>query len=266
MAGRGDTTMARQWWVSCAVADLRAEPHEQAERVSQLVFLTPCDELESSGGWRKVRGPDGYEGWIRATQTCLTTCSAPKWKISHPFVVVQQQGTGQILGWLALDTRVPGDLFGNRILIPWPDGRIGFVLRPVVKPLDWIGTLREFINYAHSLVGIPYLWGGTTPFGFDCSGLVQRLVHFVFNRWIPRDSRDQREQGVRIHKLSQLEPGDLLFFPGHVGIWLGEGRILHASASVGQVTVTLIDPPEGAYAQELREQFLWGVRLASLVI
>ena len=257
--------MSEELYVSAVVADLRREATSHSERVSQALFLTPLVELDSHEGWRRVRTPDGYEGWIKASHTQFLPRLEPQWKVSLPIVEVHEEGTGRILGRLTLDTRIPATLEGDKLRLVWPDGRIGYLPQSVVKPCSWRGGLQDLLDVAQHLVGTPYLWGGTSTFGFDCSGLVQRLFHFVFNRWLPRDSRDQRNVGLRLAELSQLTPGDLLFFPGHVGLWLGEGRMIHASAHAGQVVVTRLDPPEDSYAQKLREAFEFGIRVTDLM-
>jgi len=180
-------------------------------------------------------------------------------------VEVIEEGTGRALGRLTLDTRLPGTLEGDWVCLVWPEGETGLVPRAAVKPCSWTGDCHDLLNLARRLVGTPYLWGGTSTFGFDCSGLMQRLFHFIFNHWLPRDSQDQRNAGVCILEFGQLVPGDLLFFPGHVGLWLGEGRMVHASAHVGQVTVTRLDPPEDPYARRLREMFEFGGRAMDLI-
>lgn len=244
------------------VADLRAEPVDRAERVSQALFLTPLWKLATHEDWYRVRTPGGYEGWIKASHTFIFSGPEPLWKVALPIVEVLAEGTGRVLGRLTLDTRIPGELGEEGIRLAWPDGRLGLIPRAAVQPCSWTGDIQDLLTLAQRLIGTPYLWGGTSAFGLDCSGLVQRLFHFVFNHWLPRDSRDQRKVGARVPQFGQLAPGDLVFFPGHVGLWLGEGRLIHASAHAGQVTVTCLDPPEDPYARRLREMFEFGTRIA----
>lgn len=91
-------------------------------------------------------------------------------------------------------------------------------------------TGDDLVNFASNYLGLPYVWGGTTPSGFDCSGLVQ-YVYKHFGIDIPRTTYEQVKVGQTI-PLEQLQPGDLLFFGGsdihHVGIYVGEGQYIHA--------------------------------------
>jgi len=160
---------------------------------------------------------------------------------------------------MPLDARFSGPAEGNKVFLRWPSGETAWVAKRDVYPAAWVGSGRDLLRLAEGLVGVPYLWGGTTPFGFDCSGFVQRLFHFVFNHWLPRDSQDQQRAGMKILAFSALQPGDLLCFPGHVGLFMGRGVLAHASATLGQVTLTPLEA-EDPYGQELRRGFLFGVR------
>ncbi len=248
-------------WVTTTVADLRREPKDNAERVSQLILFSPCQELEYHEGWWKVQGPDGYQGWIKESLTAPGEPPLPRWKVWVPVVVVRDEKTGRVLGRMPLDARFSGDTGPQGLRITWLDGRVGQVPHEAVRAHHEEGTLADLLSLARELVGVPYLWGGTSPFGFDCSGLIQRLFHVVFNRWLPRDSQDQKECGKKILRLEDLQPGDVLCFPGHVGLWLGQGEMLHASGREHKVAVTRLLPPEGPYGEWLVAKFLWGVRL-----
>ncbi|MGD8719706.1 MAG: NlpC/P60 family protein [Candidatus Zixiibacteriota bacterium] len=109
------------------------------------------------------------------------------------------------------------------------------------------GVRSEIIATARKYLGVPYVWGGTSPDGFDCSGLVQ-TVFSENGIQLPRGSGDQYREGKKISE-KKMEPGDLVFFhtytsgPSHVGIYVGEGKFLHAESSPRGVTITGLDEP-----------------------
>ena len=98
------------------------------------------------------------------------------------------------------------------------------------------------VNVALSLESSPYLWGGTSPYGYDCSGLVQA----IFRRCgvqLPRNSKDQNACGREI-ALGESTSGDLIFFPGHVALHMGDLRIIHATRLRGMVAVESLNPDD----------------------
>ena len=107
-------------------------------------------------------------------------------------------------------------------------------------------TGQEIVNYAQSLKGIPYVFGGTTTKGFDCSGFVQ-YVYKHFGIYLSRSSSTQANDGVYVSK-DDLEPGDVLIFRdtsnsriGHVGLYIGGGQFIHASNSRTGVIISSLD-------------------------
>ncbi len=106
------------------------------------------------------------------------------------------------------------------------------------------GTADELIEYAKEYLGVPYAYGGATPDGFDCSGFTQ-YVAAHFDGYLPHSSSEQYHYGVSIEK-EALKPGDLVFFEtsddsneiGHVGIYIGDGKFIHAPQSGGSVEIS----------------------------
>lgn len=120
------------------------------------------------------------------------------------------------------------------------DGIVGRVTAKQLKT-------DQILQTARSYMGVPYVWGGVSPSGFDCSG----FTHYVFYRngiTIARTSADQYQQGTWVSK-SLLQPGDLVFFetykpgPSHVGIYLGSGKFIHASSGADRVTISELGNP-----------------------
>lgn len=135
-------------------------------------------------------------------------------------------------GWVRADA-----LLGPPIEEPWP-----------------AATGDDVLAEARAYLGAPYEWGGMSERGIDCSG----FVHMAFRRVgivVPRDSRQQEEAGEPVPE-GKLEPGDVLCYPGHVAFWVGEGRVLHASAREGlEAVIEESEPPELAAERRSARRF-----------
>ncbi len=233
--------------VTIPVADLRREPDHRSERVSQLSYGHKIRILDQSGDFLKVSGEDDYVGWMLAAYTGeFTLTEAEAQVVTTPFaqIRIEKQQESLLLPYGAMAA------FDRRTeqYRDWKNSlkvniRQGFLLPQT--PL----SVPDMITEAKSLCGVPYLWGGTSGFGFDCSGLVQTLVR---RRGIqlPRDSKDQQEIGAPV-ELEASVAGDLIFFPGHVAIHLGEREIIHASRSRGCVAIESLNEKSPAYRADL---------------
>lgn len=222
-------------------APVRRKPDHRREMVNQLLFGEAVRILKKRGeGWLKVRSlHDGYAGWITASLIrecgkrdaleaagCVTTglLSEVDWGDA-----VQQVPAGSVL---------PGFSDGKGQLAGKPYQFAGpFMKRADVQPsAELVGQLtRGWLN-------APYLWGGRTILGVDCSGFAQVMFR-IMGIDLPRDAWQQAKKGVPVKKFSEARPGDLLFFDNtedivHVGILLGEEQMIHASGMVRIDTVT----------------------------
>jgi hypothetical protein len=225
--------------VSLPVLDLRRAPSHRAELVSQLL-LGECVEVlaaVSRGEWLRVRSrEDRYAGWVRAWG--ITRTDPARWsaRARHRIAGTWLTGTSRPDGGPAVTTllwRNRVELVarrGDRDCLELPDGRRCWVPVDQVAPE---GARPILAATAARLLGIPYLWGGRSVQGFDCSGLVQQLLASR-GLSLPRDAHDQWKSSRPLAGVRALRAGDLLFFgrPGrtvtHVGLALGGGRFIHA--------------------------------------
>ncbi|HSG98927.1 MAG TPA: C40 family peptidase, partial [candidate division Zixibacteria bacterium] len=152
-----------------------------------------------------------------------------------------------------------GDNGAERIEIAAPDKIRRWVQRDdltdVVDPAEeTTADLQEsIILSAVQFLGVPYLWGGRSPMGFDCSGLVQ-IIYGMHGINLPRDSAEQRLVGREVSR-GQLAPGDLIYSPGHVVIYMEADRFIHASLGEGGVEINSYDPHDENYREDLDRDF-----------
>jgi cell wall-associated NlpC family hydrolase len=268
------------------VDDLRREPSRASERVSQALLGEAAHLLDVQGDWSLIAlEHDGYLGWIHsaALYPCLqadvvswqSACQAkviaellPAWQ-ADPSIQVGMRPAGK----LPFGVYLPVEQWeGECDLVRLPDGRVWWVVHSGLLPLDQQpkpdGTGIPFtLNLMQRFVGVPYLWGGRTPFGFDCSGFTQAFWGFM-GISIPRDADLQYQAGFPIDVPPQ--PGDLLFFGeadesqpstrfasiSHVAISLGADEIIHSNGAAWGVSYNSLNPDRPAYRAWLREHLV----------
>jgi hypothetical protein len=266
------------WAVALApVIHLRKEPTHASELVSQVVMGTLLAVLEAGEEWWYVRAPDGMLAWARSTNLQpATDRDADRWRsrdhvlITAPLVVAPRLTHGSVTlsagTHLAFVGRRKDDLLGRapgreELLLPAYACRYIPSDAPPTEP-----TAENVIRLAEPFLGVPYLWGGSSGWGLDCSGFTQ-LVFRMAGLNIPRDSDQQMamaQSTCRVDHIKDLAPGDLVFFKGHVGICLGRGEFVHASAPAGCVTVNALIPGAQHYASALVKRFLGGGRILGM--
>lgn len=251
-------------WVQALSHTDRLELHENNLLQSQVLFGTTVWEVDRKDDWVKVVIPSqstpkngqGYPGWIPARQL-----AAPMQKSDYMIEVRAKQATllvedtGEVVQ-LSFLTKLPFiEDSGTAFTVLTPNGR-----GKISKSEGSLWTKREedgktLITYAEQFIGLDYLWGGMSSWGYDCSGFAHNM-HLAGGYVIPRDASAQALQGKAI-SLDQAKPGDLLFFAyengkgrvHHVGFYYGNGKMLHAPKTGKQIE--LLDLDETVYETEL---------------
>ena len=264
---------ATQAVVAASLTGLYAASSFLAEQVSQLLNGWPVEVLLEDGRWRFVRLADGYLGWAYGPYLAEITAPAPTHIVCEPVSLLRAAPSAaealpinRILGGTAVAAEVQGawaqvTLAGDPTA-PLRPGLTGWVptaeLRPLSElPADAAGRRAQIVADAVRFTGVPYLWGGCSAFGIDCSGYAQ-LLHRLAGVTIPRDADQQFDAGRPV--AFPYQPGDLLFFGEgagearkitHVAVSLGGWRILHSSRSRNGVQEDDVQEVE-----HLRESFV----------
>ena len=220
---------------------MRKEDSHRSEMVNQLLFGETMSLLEQKGEWLRVRTLyDDYEGWL--TQHLVTPVTETV-ALAEPFYVASSLVNPVTLPDQLINLPMGSFLTGydeeTRLL--WdPDYKYHGTFRDIRKPFA-SDLLRKTI---HAWINAPYLWGGKTFMGVDCSGFVQ-TVFKLLGKKLPRDAYQQALTGTAISNLGEAAEGDLCFFNNeegrivHVGILLSQQQVIHAA---GKVRVDRIDP------------------------
>lgn len=259
-------------WVLASVADIRRGPSYSSELLAQSIMGEALAELRKEGDWHLVRMQDDYHGWIRswhvreATEGELEAYGGrinARVEANIGYILSSPEREG-----LPVSDVVAGTLLvacepsGGYRRVTLPGGRMGYAAEvdlcdysPGKRP-----SRRRVCERAKKFMGIPYLWGGTSAKGFDCSGFVKR-VFLSEGVELPRDSDRQAMMGSLIprERAGEAKTGDLLFFGeggaiSHVAISLGAGLFIHA---YGDVRINCIYEGDSRYEGKLVEKLLF---------
>ncbi|MGI8586886.1 MAG: NlpC/P60 family protein [Chloroflexia bacterium] len=261
--------------VCVSVTDLRAEPDAASELLNQALLATPLTVLEKHADsqdrlWLLVRLPD-YEGWMLADHMVRTGPPDPQANymyiqaLSTPLRILgpnRSPGEETITAYMGTRLRVaPLAVQGaGPIVLELPSGVLAAAEPSSLRPADPLcrGEADSAIYTARQFQGTPYLWGGMTREGIDCSGLVQ-ISYRLHGRHLPRDA-DQQFKALPLEVAqADLRPGDLIFYGQrreqvtHVMLYFDSGRVIHASGAAGRVVVQSLDPADPDYHERTDE-------------
>jgi len=237
-----------------AIAPLRAQPKHASEQVSQLLFGETFEIMERHENWlRVITAFDGYEGWLNELQ--FASIGAETYgRLSQIKVVTTRTFTTRTFATAALkeaDNSIIYLPFGSTLPF-FENGKIK--VGDDAFTVDTQGDVDTMLEIAYSFINTPYLWGGRTHFGIDCSGFAQAVMRTQGVN-LRRDAWQQAEQGQIVDFLQSATLGDLAFFDNdegritHVGIMLNNEMIIHAS---GKVKIDQIDG-QGIYSAEQKK-------------
>ena len=222
-----------------SIVPCRKEPADASEMVTQLLFGDHFQILEVQGSWLRIKiAYDGYECWIDKKQML------PIQQPTYDILDASQIDTCNELVQVVTDKKT-GLLFPIVLASTLPnldDGECMVENQTYSYDGAYISgklpfTKNGIVDVAMMYLNAPYLWGGKTPFGIDCSGLTQ-MVYKLNGIKIPRDAYQQAELGETLSFVEEAEPGDLAFFDNaegrivHVGIVMENHKIIHASGNV----------------------------------
>ena len=217
-----------------SIIPLRIEPSDRSEIVSQVLFGEHFEILEETKNWAKIKLQyDNYEGWIDKKQYQTISESSFN-KLSDEEIVLNGDLIEYITG--ANNLLMPISLGASLSFLENSDININNFDFEGMKSVG-IKPKTNLINTAFMYLNAPYLWGGKTPFGIDCSGFTQ-MVYKLNGYHLLRDASQQATQGEALSFIEESEAGDLAFFDNeegkiiHVGIIMDNNYIIHASGKV----------------------------------
>ncbi|GAA4793199.1 C40 family peptidase [Olivibacter ginsenosidimutans] len=254
--------------VTVSVGNIRSQPRNSAEMVTQALLGWPVDLLKQQKGYYLVRTPDGYISWLDAAAVSLKSrAEIREWGQGKRIIFTDDYGhayeapdrsamrvSDLVMGNI-LNVLEKGQLFSK---VVFPDGRVAYVSNEQTEDYDqWKSnthlTAENLFVIAKRMIGVPYLWGGTSIKGVDCSGFT-KTAYLMNGVVIPRDASQQVLVGEPIEiltnnkldtakALKNLQAGDLLFFAAgkhkspqarvtHVALYMGNGQFIQSAGKV----------------------------------
>ncbi|MFA6618811.1 MAG: C40 family peptidase [Candidatus Neomarinimicrobiota bacterium] len=257
------------------VANIRVKPAAQTEMATQAVLGTAIRiyKIQDKGSDRYVQTPDNYLGWIeKGAYTPMTPAEFNDWHKSEKIIYLEDAGyvyqqassTSAKVSDITAKSLLKALAYeGDYVKVEYPGGRRGYVKASECQNFtEWKNSVEvsaeSVIELAHTYMGRPYLWGGTSTKMMDCSGYV-RTIMFLHGIYLPRDASQQALVGKTValgnQEIDKIKSGDLLFFGRfredgseritHVGLYIGDSKFIHEA---GDVNIMSLDPEDDNFS------------------
>ena len=270
--------------VDVSVCNLREEGKFTSGMSTQALLGMPVKVLQYTD-WFEIQTPDDYKGWVhRMVIRPMSKVMYDQWNRAEKIIVTSHYGFtyekpdehSQTVSDVVAGNRLKWEgIKGNFYKVSYPDGRQAYISKSISQSeKKWRASLKQdsesIIRTTFTMMGIPYLWAGTSSKGVDCSGLI-RSVLFMHDIIIPRDASQQAYIGEHIDiapDFGNLRRGDLVFFGrkatperkegiSHVGIYIGNKKFIH---SLGDVHISSFNPQDKEYDSFNAGRLLFAVR------
>ena len=265
------------------VANVRVEPSARSEMATQAILGVPIKIYKKNerGGNHYVQTPDGYLGWLEGgAYTAMTPAEFNEWRAAEKIIYLADAGyvytepsckSPRVSDITAKSFLKELGKEGDYVKVGYPDGREGYVkAKDCMNFNEWKEKVKidveSVIELAHTFMGRPYLWGGTSTKMLDCSGFI-RTVMFLHGVYLPRDASQQVLVGKTVaegkEEIDKIKRGDLVFFGfprddgsiriTHVGLYLGDGKFIHEA---GDVNILSFNPEDENYSKYRHNSFI----------
>jgi hypothetical protein len=277
--------------INLSVANIRSNPDHHEELATQSILGTPIKILKKGeDGYCLVQTPDNYIAWLDDDGfTFMTEDQLSEWKSSPKVIYTKEYGFSY--SEADMNSQTVSDLVAGNLLkimgedsdfylANYPDGRTAYINKDEAKLFtEWYDALNPngetILKTAYRFMGIPYLWGGTSTKGMDCSGFT-KTVYSLNGIVLQRDASQQVNNGELVDTKDgwqNLQSGDLLFFGRkadenrkeritHVAIYIGDGDFIHAA---GRVKINSFNPEKSYYSDYRKSGFIRAKRILTSV-
>jgi gamma-D-glutamyl-L-lysine dipeptidyl-peptidase len=277
--------------INLSVANFRSKPDHIAELVTQGLLGTPVKVYKKGeDGFYLIQTPDNYISWLDDDGVeFMNEAGLNEWLSSPKIIYTKEYGFSYLEAndkSQTVSDLVAGNLLkimgedSDFFLVNYPDGRKAFIKKDEAKLFnDWYSSLNPtgetILNTAYRFMGIPYLWGGTSTKGMDCSGFT-KTVYYLNGIVLQRDASQQANDGELVDTKDDwqnLQAGDLLFFGRkakenhkeritHVAIYIGDGDFIHAT---GRVRINSFNPSKSYFSDYRKSGFIRAKRILTSI-
>jgi len=260
--------------IKSMIAPLMEAPPREKEIADEALCGMTVEVLEHIGAWYHIRTHYRYEGWVEEKHLCFDENLVQQWESASKKIVLQAHA--DVLDSPKVQGHFVGEITRGGLLsalgevqdgwekVSFCDGREGWTWGAFLGEYrtSWdenqeINLRKVIVNAALGYLGTQYRWGGKTPMGIDCSGLCS-MAYLLNGVLICRDAHILPEFAMHEINFQAIKEGDLMFFPGHVAMYLGDQRYIHSTAgnNCHGVVINSLDPKAADYRADLPEKLL----------